>query len=85
MEINAFNALKDFMSVIWQLFAGWNLPFTQMSPAQLIFLVLVIKFTIKLLNATLTVSPIRAGFLSDEIRSAYDKEVHERVENYDWV
>lgn len=69
MQLDAFNAFKSFLGVIWQLFTGWNLPFTQMSPAQFIFLGLVLRATIKILNGVLSTSPIGVGRASDDLKA----------------
>lgn len=65
MEINAFNALKDFMSAIWVLFTGWHLPFTNVTPALIIFLGFSIKFLVRLTNSVISVSPIFISQNSD--------------------
>lgn len=79
MQLEAFNAFKSFLGVIWSLFTGWSLPFTQMSPAQFIFLGLIIRATIKILNSVLSVSPYGVGSTSDEIKSISNRVATNRM------
>lgn len=69
MDQNAFIALRSFMAAIWQLFTGWHLPFTQVTPAMLIFFVLSIRIIMKFVNSLLTVNAVSMGFsATDELR-----------------
>lgn len=69
MNQSAFVALRDFMAVIWQLFTGWHLPFTNVTPAMLIFFTLSINLIIKFVNSLLTVNAISLGYgATDELK-----------------
>lgn len=72
MQTSAFQALQGFMAAIWQLFTGWHLPFTNVTPAMLLFFGLSVKLIIKFLNALLHVNPAGIGYAaSDSVRRAY--------------
>ena len=69
MNQSAFTALRDFMAAIWQLFTGWHLPFTNVTPAMLIFFTLSINLIIKFVNSLLTVNAISLGYgATDELK-----------------
>lgn len=71
MNIQAFNAISSFMAAIWQLFTGWHLPFTNVTPAMLIFFSLIVRLIIKFLNALLSNNPSMIGsYGSDQLRRA---------------
>lgn len=68
MQTDAFNALRSFMGLIWSLFTGWKLPFTNVTPAMMIFFVLSIKIILKFVNSILSVGPTAIGHsASDEL------------------
>lgn len=72
MDISAFIAFRDFMAAIWRLFTGWHLPFSQVTPAMLLFFGLSVKLIIKFLIAILHVGPAGIGYTaSDQLRRAY--------------
>lgn len=74
MNTEAFNALRSFMAAIWQLFTGWHLPFTQVTPAMLLFFGMAVRLIIRFVNALLYVSPSGIGYAaSDSLRRAYLK------------
>lgn len=69
MNQSAFTALRDFMAAIWQLFTGWHLPFTNVTPAMLVFFTLSINLIIKFVNSLLTVNAISLGYgATDELK-----------------
>lgn len=69
MNTSAFTALRSFMAAIWQLFTGWHLPFTNVTPAMLIFFTLSINLIIKFVNSLLTVNAISLGYgATDELK-----------------
>lgn len=58
MNTEAFAAAGQLMAQIWRLFTGWHLPFTQVTPAMLIFLSLTFKLVIRLTNSILSFRPM---------------------------
>lgn len=69
MEQSAFNAFKSFLAQIWRLFTGWHLPFTNATPAMILFLGLIIPLIVRIVRSLLSVSPFIVGVSSGSARS----------------
>lgn len=68
MNTEAFAAAGQLMAQIWRLFTGWHLPFTQVTPAMLIFLGLTFRLVIRLTNSVLGFKPLEIEHRSDAIK-----------------
>ena len=47
MSLDAFTIIARAFSILWNLFNGWYIPGTQMTPAALFFLYLVASLTLR--------------------------------------